>query len=380
MNGEAYAIRNRTESRANLLRAKNHNAYRIVLTGGPCAGKSSAAAELQEQLTSHGFLVFTLPEIATVMFNAGANWTQFAETEEGLAAFQSELTKLQIAQEDSFLRLCGVTEKPCVVICDRGLMDGKAYCTPKVWDIVQKKLWMNESRMLARYDAVAFMVTAADGAEEFYTKDNNAARRENPEEAVKVDRKLKDCWQQHRNLAVFDNTCTTFQSKVQSVVQFVLNQVAAANQPRKFYIQGDIEQCKRSFPKDVEFTEEIIEEIESSVGLLRAVSSLEQTRYYVREQKLVGDVVIEKTSKVGAKEFDGYRSIAADDGNEPTIKSSLHFTIDGIVWEIYYSDSAKAHVLLTYADANRDLARAMPTFLDYSEEIGPQDSDYPIGN
>ena len=36
------------------------------------------------------------------------------------------------------------------------------------------------------------MVTAADGAEEFYTKDNNAARRENPEEAVKVDRKLKD--------------------------------------------------------------------------------------------------------------------------------------------------------------------------------------------
>jgi hypothetical protein len=116
------------------------------------------------------------------------------------------------------------------------------------------------------------------------------------------------------------------------------------------------------------------------VGLLRAVSSLEQTRYYVREQKLVGDVVIEKTSKVGAKEFDGYRSIAADDGNEPTIKSSLHFTIDGIVWEIYYSDSAKAHVLLTYADANRDLARAMPTFLDYSEEIGPQDSDYPIGN
>ena len=25
-------------------------------------------------------------------------------------------------------------------------------------------------------------------------------------------------WQQHRNLAVFDNTCTTFQSKVQSVV------------------------------------------------------------------------------------------------------------------------------------------------------------------
>ena len=87
-----------------------------------------------------------------------------------------------------------------------------------------------------------------------------------------------------------------------------------------------------------------------------------------------------RTSKVGAKEFDGYRSIAADDGNEPTIKSSLHFTIDGIVWEIYYSDSAKAHVLLTYADANRDLARAMPTFLDYSEEIGPQDSDYPIGN
>ena len=38
---------------------------------------------------------------------------------------QTELFLLQKQQEDSFMRLCRCAGKPAVVICDRGLLDGK---------------------------------------------------------------------------------------------------------------------------------------------------------------------------------------------------------------------------------------------------------------
>ena len=45
--------------------------YRLVLTGGPCAGKTSAMARLRGYLESRGFRVFVVPEAATLLFNGG---------------------------------------------------------------------------------------------------------------------------------------------------------------------------------------------------------------------------------------------------------------------------------------------------------------------
>jgi hypothetical protein len=38
-----------------------------------------------------------------------------------------------------------------------------------------------------RYDIVCHLTTAADGAEEYYTNDNNSVRTETKEEALKMD-------------------------------------------------------------------------------------------------------------------------------------------------------------------------------------------------
>lgn len=42
---------------------------RFVLTGGPCAGKSTAMAHIANRLMSMGFLVFMVPEAATLILN-----------------------------------------------------------------------------------------------------------------------------------------------------------------------------------------------------------------------------------------------------------------------------------------------------------------------
>jgi putative protein kinase ArgK-like GTPase of G3E family len=51
---------------------KNNPITRIVLTGGPCAGKTTALSELSEGLFQMGFKVLLVPEAATVMKKGGA--------------------------------------------------------------------------------------------------------------------------------------------------------------------------------------------------------------------------------------------------------------------------------------------------------------------
>lgn len=47
---------------------------KLVLTGGPCAGKTTALARLATYLRHRGFRVFTVPEAATMLFTNGASF------------------------------------------------------------------------------------------------------------------------------------------------------------------------------------------------------------------------------------------------------------------------------------------------------------------
>ena len=44
------------------------NFHKFVMTGGPCAGKTTAIARLQAFLSERGFRVFVAPEAATILF------------------------------------------------------------------------------------------------------------------------------------------------------------------------------------------------------------------------------------------------------------------------------------------------------------------------
>ncbi len=45
---------------------------RICITGGPCAGKTTAMATIQENLRQLGYDVFVVPEAATLLMKGGA--------------------------------------------------------------------------------------------------------------------------------------------------------------------------------------------------------------------------------------------------------------------------------------------------------------------
>ena len=52
----------------------NNKITKIVLTGGPCAGKTTALAKIIEHFTELGFQVFAIPEVPTMFGHAGVNY------------------------------------------------------------------------------------------------------------------------------------------------------------------------------------------------------------------------------------------------------------------------------------------------------------------
>ena len=175
---------------------------RIVITGGPCAGKTTAMSWIQNAFTEKGYLVLFVDETATQLSSGGAPWRLTRNNRE----YQYRVTQLMLAKEEVFTAVARTFEADKVlVVCDRGALDNRAYMTDEEFRYVLEKLNMTEVELRDHYDAVFHLVTAAKGAEEFYTYANNAARYETVEEAVESDDRLIAAWTGHPHLRIIDN-------------------------------------------------------------------------------------------------------------------------------------------------------------------------------
>lgn len=175
---------------------------KIVITGGPCAGKTTAMSWIQNAFTEKGYMVLFVDETATEMISGGAPWKYTRNNRE----YQLQVTKLMIAKEQAFEAVARTFDaEKVLIVCDRGTLDNRAYMSDEEFKYVQEQLHTNEIELRDHYDAVFHLVTAAKGAEQFYTLANNAARYETVEEAVRVDDGLIASWTGHPHLRVIDN-------------------------------------------------------------------------------------------------------------------------------------------------------------------------------
>ena len=175
---------------------------KIVITGGPCAGKTTAMSWIQNAFTQKGYTVLFVSETATELSSGGAPWKLTRNNRE----YQLQVTKLMLAKEQAFEAIAKTFEaEKVLIVCDRGTLDNRAYMTDEEFRYVLEQLGTNEVELRDHYDAVFHLVTAAKGAEEFYTYANNAARYETIEEAIAADDRLITGWTGHPHLRVIDN-------------------------------------------------------------------------------------------------------------------------------------------------------------------------------
>jgi len=192
----------------------NHNITKIVITGGPCAGKSTAQSWIQNEFTSRGYQVIFVSETATEMITSGIN----AKTLYTNKDFQKFILEHQLNKERIALDAANrMKNEKVLIVCDRGALDGKCYATDLEFKQIMKELNTNEIELRDNYDAIFHLVSAAKGAKEYYTLENNAARKENAQEAIKMDDAIIEAYTGHPHLRVIDNS-TDFKTKMYRLV------------------------------------------------------------------------------------------------------------------------------------------------------------------
>lgn len=197
---------------------------RIVLTGGPCGGKTSALARIQQHFAKLGYKVFSVPEVPTMVTSAG--WNYLTDNHAFYYEGEKVILELQLFLEDEINRLASTCTEPCLVICDRGALDISTYISAEMWQELCESCHTTVEALRARYDAVLHLVTAADGAEHAYTTANNASRYEKADEAGlrlarELDQKQLQAWTGHPHLCVIDNS-TDFEGKLQRVIDAII--------------------------------------------------------------------------------------------------------------------------------------------------------------
>ncbi len=159
----------------------------IVLTGGPCAGKSTV---LKAAAHTPGLVV--VPEAATLLLEgpmpAPKVWTQ-----EWQDAFQAAILKLQLQQEEEALERGGQT-----ILCDRGLLDGAAY-VPGGQAEYCRRFGLDLELVLNRYQQVIHLESLATARPELYGKGNNEHRFESLGEAQALEGRTRAAWHGHSN-------------------------------------------------------------------------------------------------------------------------------------------------------------------------------------
>jgi len=167
---------------------------RIVLTGGPGAGKTVISQRLAAEYADRLVLV---PEAATQVYSAlRSRWDRLDLA--GRRDVQRRIYRHQIDQEDRI----AAANPGKILLLDRGTIDGAAYW-PEGPDEYWRDLGTTLANELKRYDAVIWLQTAAairiyDGS------DSNACRFEDADAAVRSGEVLKNLWRDHPRFLTID--------------------------------------------------------------------------------------------------------------------------------------------------------------------------------
>lgn len=170
---------------------------RIVVTGGPGGGKTTAADLFRREI---GERVVLVPEAATLLFSGG-----FPRVEEPNAQRAAQRAIYHVQKNLEEVQRARYPDR--ILLCDRGTVDGAAYWPGGPVGFYEA-VGTTEADELARYDAVIFFESAAVGGLTF--EGGNPIRIESNQEALELDRRLRQIWSKHRRLVVVPHNASFF--------------------------------------------------------------------------------------------------------------------------------------------------------------------------
>jgi hypothetical protein len=197
---------------------------KVVLTGGPCAGKTSCLHAIRERF---GENVITAPEAATLVLGCGfpppGHERIHCTEDEWVRSFQGAILSIQQAIEASFERLaqnCRVR----LIVCDRGVLDGAAYW-PGGRAAFLHHFGFSLEDCFARYQSVLHLQSLAESHPHLYGPAGNVIRYEDGTVALRIERAVRAAWEEHPGLIVISGEME-LQSKIARVLEHIRDMLA----------------------------------------------------------------------------------------------------------------------------------------------------------
>jgi len=190
---------------------------RVVLTGGPGAGKTAVLEIIHHHFCQH---VVVLPEAASIIFGGGfprrPGVTSRMAAQRAIFRVQLELERLALEEKTA-----------AIILCDRRTLDGAAYWPGDPASFFASNETTQQAE-LARYGAVIDLRTPP--ADEGYNH-TNALRIESAREAADIDAAILSLWASHPHRQVVEST-HDFLEKAGRAVAMVKELVPACCRPR----------------------------------------------------------------------------------------------------------------------------------------------------
>lgn len=161
---------------------------KIVLTGGPSGGKTTALSILKE---TFGGQIELVQEAATLIYSGGF------PRKDGSRAHVEAAQHIIFYTVHQLEQLAELTSNAQLIICDRGSIDGAVYWPGGPEDFFHA-MGSTLEQELARYDAVLHL--SPPPQKDFYQSTN--VRTETREQAFEIDEKILKIWEKHPNRIV----------------------------------------------------------------------------------------------------------------------------------------------------------------------------------
>lgn len=344
------------------------NVVKIALTGGPCGGKTEALIYLKSELEKLGVRVFTLEETATSLMKDG-----ITPKSAGSFEFHSRLFEKQYNKEKELYKTALESgAKVSAVICDRGLLDNRAYVTSEEFERYSGRFGLSENKIRCMYDGVFHLVTAADGAREHYNTENSV-RTETPEQARELDKRLLALWTGSPHLRIIDNS-TGFEQKLErllSEVKAVIGIPKPLEIERKFLIKypdiellDSIDTCRK-----VPVTQAYLDTPEEGRFRIRRRGEGKDAVYIKTVKRKINDLThIEIEDYISEKEYYGYLE-QKEYVHGVISKDRYCIALNSMYYELdvypFFSDRATLEIELL----SEDQPYVLPDFVEVIREV-----------
>ena len=282
---------------------------KIALTGGPCGGKTTALDFIKSQLEQYGVEVFCVFEQATALMNSGITPQSAGSYEFHRKLFENQLSEEKKAED----KAQASSSKKALILCDRGLLDSRAYVTKDDFDRYSSLFGFCEESLRNRYDAVFHLVSAADGAETNYSNNNNSIRSEDAFAARQLDNDILALWVGTQHLRIIDNS-TDFDGKLSRLLEETL-EVLGIPEPleieRKFLIGfPDLDLLNSlKFCRRVPITQAYMDTPEEGLFRVRRRGEGKGTLYIKTVKNKINDMKrVETETIISEKEYNEYLS------------------------------------------------------------------------